>query len=129
MLSTSQSYKKTRFLSREKRFLAMCRPSQEIQPQLQLSAFLLWTSAPVPACEGSLGAVGIEPGRPSNSQCLRMSKPHLNLACPAYVKRLGIFGIQSPPSAASAIQQSLAVSIRSTVRDVGYKPTTSSGIP
>src|SRR5258708_14482721 len=60
MLSTSQSYKKTRFLSREKKFLAMCRPSQEIQPQLQLSTALLWTSAPVPACEGSLGAVGIE---------------------------------------------------------------------
>jgi len=55
MLSTSQSYKKTRFLSREKKFLAMCRPSQEIQPQLQLSAALLWTSAPVPACEGLLG--------------------------------------------------------------------------
>jgi hypothetical protein len=52
-----------------------------------------------------VGAVGIEPDHPSNSQSVGRTKPSRNPAALLRAKRLRISEIYSSPSAASTIQQ------------------------
>jgi hypothetical protein len=52
-----------------------------------------------------VGAVGIEPDRPSNSQCFTVGKPKLVCSHVAPSKRLVVIEIQLPPFTASIIQQ------------------------
>jgi hypothetical protein len=64
----------------------------------------------------------VEPGRPSNSQQSTSGEPQSTFAMLVSTEQLALFESQLPPSALNN-SESASTAMRSTSRDMGYKPT------